>query len=217
MARPPRASAMNSFGSNRGHEADTGYDLPPSTLAANLVNNLSSTRRQSKTQDQEEFQKLLLEFSESSNGQGTQSSLQDSLEHHHKLICIVTKAVLEPLTTDNPFANWEQLIQQASEGLEILTVTIKSTPDVLAHIARSERVLRMFTHLPLWLWLLPRLLTLGARPRCEQLQTKLKDTLKSIFSSVTPSLSSWSFRNTIFCYLRHCTDGRLPRAFPLQF
>jgi serine/threonine-protein kinase ATR len=201
---------MNIYGAGKGHDDNMGHDVPPSTLAANLVNNLSSTRRQTKTQDQEEFRKLLLEFSETSNGAGTNLNAQETLEHHHKLICVVTKAVLEPLAAENPFANWELQIQQASEGLEILIITIKSTPDVLAHVARSESLLRMVTQLPLWLWLFPRLLTLCARSKCENLQQNLKETFRSIFNSVMPSLSLWPLKNSLFCYLRRCTDGMNP-------
>ncbi len=181
-------------------------DAPPSTLAAHLASNLSHSRRPSKHGEQEDFQRLLLEVSRHEQDPNRDTSIEAVIEHHHKLIYVVVKAVLEVLTRDDSVLN-EQLLQQASDGLDILIVTIKETPEVLDHIADSDSQLQTGRNAPLWMWLFPRVLALVGRQRCDVLHEKITDFFWVSFSTVSKSLKLWTLNTSFFSYLRRCADG----------
>ena len=182
-------------------------DVPPSTLAANLANNLSHNRKQSKNEELEDFQRLLLEVSEHESNPSTSNSVEALLKHHHKLIYVVARAVLEVLVKDSGLFN-DQLLQQASEGLDILVATIKETPEVLAHVAGQHAHFHSGINVPLWLWLFPRVLALVGRQRCEKLQNKITEFFKVCFCAVSRSLQLWTLNSSFFIYLRHCANGK---------
>jgi serine/threonine-protein kinase ATR len=182
-------------------------DAPPSTLAANLANNLSNNRRPSRNEEHEDFQRLLLEVSKQEGDPNTTNSEEALIEHHHKLIYVVAKAVLEVLIKDHGLFN-DQLLQQASEGLDILIATIKETPEVLAHVAGQHANLQSGKNVPLWLWLFPRILALVGRPRCDTLQEKITEFFRICFWAVSRSLQLWTLNSSFFLYLHHCTDSK---------
>jgi serine/threonine-protein kinase ATR len=167
-------------------------EAPPSTLAANLVNNLEPFR-----DEQADLQKLLLEVSQYERDNG-ESSPEEIIEHHHKLIYVVTRTVLEVLTKNNP-ASKEQFLEHAAEGLDVLTATIRETPTVLA---RSDP--------PLWIWLFPRLLALVGMERCQVLQEKIKAFFQAAFGAASKTMELWALNSSFFCYLQHCADGKKP-------
>lgn len=181
-------------------------DAPPSTLAANLASNLSNSRRPSKHGEQEDFRRLLLEMSKHEEDPNRDTSIEAVIAYHYKLIYVVVKAVLEVLTRENAVIN-EQLLQQASAGLDILTATIKETPDVLAHTADWDSQIQTGTNAPLWVWLFSRLLALVGRQQCDILHHKITDFFCVSFSIVSKSLKLWTLNKSFFYYLRHCADG----------
>ena len=195
--------------SQHNGQMNGGYrnqDAPPSTLAANLANNLSTNRRPSRNDEHEDFQRLLLEVSAQEAVVNGASSMKAVIENHHKLIYVVAKAVLEVLTKNVNLFN-DQLIQQASEGLDILIVTIKETPEVLDHVAGEAALLQSGSNVPLYLWLFPRILALVGRPRCETLQDKITEFFKICFMATSKSLQLWGLDSSFFYYFRHCTDS----------
>jgi hypothetical protein len=182
-------------------------DAPPSTLAANFASNLSHTRRASKNEEHEDFQRLLLEVSKYEQNMSDETPRVTVIGHHHKLIYVVAKAVLEVLTKDHGLFN-EHLLQQASEGLDILIATIKDTPEVLCHVAGQQAHLQSGSNVPLWTWLFPRILALVGRQQCQTLQEKITTFFETCFSAVSKSLQLWALNSSFFLYLRHCADSK---------
>lgn len=179
----------------------------PSTLAANLVNNLSGVRKPPR-KDEQELRKLLLEVSENEEAVDGASSTEAVIEHHYKLIYAVTSLALEELTTDDPFADEEQLLEQASDGLDALIGAIKETPAVLAHTASDRIEFRSASKFPLWIWLFPRLLALVGMERCQVLQLKIRALFMVAFATVPKSQQLWSLNSALFCYLQRCAGGK---------
>jgi serine/threonine-protein kinase ATR len=161
-------------------------------LAANLVNNLEPSR-----DEQADLQKLLAEVSQYERA-SDESSPEEVIEHHHKLIYVVTRTVLEVLTKGNP-ANEEQLLEHAAEGLDVLIATIRETPTVLAG-----------SDPPLWIWLFPRLLALVGMERCQVLQEKIRAFFQAAFGTISKTMELWALNSALFRYLQHCADGKTP-------
>lgn len=208
MAPVARNHTTKPHANGKSEHVEPGHDAPSSTLAANLVNNLTNTRKPAKNDEQEDFQQLLLELSENPDGDGLLDDDRRKIEHQHKLIYVVAKAVLTPLSKDGLFSHSEQQLQQGSEALDIITATIKETPEVLIHIAGSGAHLQSGSKVPLWLWLFPQILPLLARRRCVKLRDKVKDLLDRCFH-VSQSLPVfWGVTKSMFTFLRYCAEGK---------
>ncbi|KAI9731830.1 MAG: serine/threonine-protein kinase M1 [Claussenomyces sp. TS43310] len=190
-------------------EVHKSFEPPPSTLAANLVNNLPAKRNPARSEEQEDFQHLLLEVSESREVESGDDDVEAKLEQHHKLIYVVTKAVLELPIKKNPFTNVQQQLQQASEALDILIATIKETPEVLLHVTGPQARIRRGSRFPLWIWLSPRLLALLGREGCGALQDKIQEFFEISFTAASRSVHLWALNTSLFNYLRLCADGAL--------
>lgn len=190
----------------------TTQDPPPSTLAANLVSNLPNARRPARTDEQEEFQRLLRDISQA-NGDVEALGGQERLIHHHKLIYVIAKAVLGPLSKDDSHGLSQtipnQQAQHALESLEIIAATIKETPDVLAYVPTHTARVQTSFRLPLWIWLFSKILSLLGRPGCNRLQAKVRELVITCFISASRDPRACELTASFFCYFRHCIQGML--------
>jgi serine/threonine-protein kinase ATR len=213
MAPVPRGNGVTNDPDGQMNRTARSNDAPPSTLAAHLVNNLSTSRRPSKNQEHEDFQLLLTEVSKYEEGAQENVTVEAVVEHHHKRIYVVVKAVLEILTKEGPISNEQDLIQQASDGLQILIATIKETPGVLEHVAGPQSGLHSGVNVPLWIWLFPRLLSLIGRQRCQALQQSISEFFLEAFNVVARSPQLWALNSSFFRYLQHCADSKFWREY----
>lgn len=193
-------------------------DPPPSTLAANLVSNLSNAKGP-RNDEEEDFQRLLLELSENKDTgmDGDSERDEDQVEHNHKLIYALAKAVLAPLLKDTSFGNVELQLQQASEAIDILITTINDTPPVLAHIAGPHAKLQTGSQVPLWLWLFPQVLPLLGASSCENIQEKIQELITLCFSVSSKSRELWGLHTTFFQYFKHCSESLFPSSPPKRY
>ncbi|TGJ81418.1 hypothetical protein E0Z10_g7330 [Xylaria hypoxylon] len=104
---------------------------PPSTLAAQLVENISTSARSSRPDETAELQRLFAAIEKVKNEPGLLTSHQDRVEHNHMLIYVYACVVLEGLKWDEPFANTSQLRADAVRAIEFLRITVNETPEVL--------------------------------------------------------------------------------------
>lgn len=183
-----------------------GFEAPPSTMAAQLINNLSTTNKPSREPEQDDLKRLMTEVSELENSSTELSNLDVKLEHKHKLIYVFARAVLERLSNDDPFINTAQLVSQASEALDIFTSTIRETPAVLAYVLTPQETLQARGQEPLWMWLFPRVLTLLGRRECEDLTDKIKSFFSTSFQAVAQSPKIWYLSSLFFSYLKECAS-----------
>jgi serine/threonine-protein kinase ATR len=208
MAPAARDHGARGQSKNEMISAGRSFEAPPSTLAANLVNNLSTTRRTSKNAEQEDFQRLLAEVSRYEDQLHDDLSIEAVLERHHKTIYVMVKAVLDPLTKGGPLLSEDDMLQQGSDGLDILIATIRETPTVLIHVAGPGVGFQSGANVPLWVWLFPRLLSLVGLQRCDILLEKISALFQECFTAVSRSPQLWALNTLFFVYLQHCTESK---------
>jgi serine/threonine-protein kinase ATR len=207
MAPIPRGVATKYRTNGLTNGVSGFHDAPPSTLVVQLVNNLSAASKPSRQIEQDDLQRLMQEVSSLENGAEEPTSIDAKLEHHHKLIYVFARAILERLTKEDPFTNIQQLLLQASEALDIFIVTIKETPGVLVYVTKSGSHFQTRGQEPLWIWLFPRVLTLLGRRECDTLMEKLKEFFQVSFEAVARSPKLWNLTSSFFCYLRECVSS----------
>jgi serine/threonine-protein kinase ATR len=207
MPSMSRGVAIGSHQNGKMNGLANVHDAPPSTLAANFANNLSSTRRPSR-HDQDDFQQLLLDVSKYEENPNGAKSIEERLEHCQELIYVVVIGVLEPLSKGIASGNEQDLLQRASEGLDVLVATIKEFPVVLNQVPGQRVQVLSGSDALLWMWLFPRVLVLLGRKRCETLRDKITDFFKVCFTEVSKTLHLWALNSTFFSYLKHCTNSK---------
>ncbi|KIN07972.1 hypothetical protein OIDMADRAFT_111112 [Oidiodendron maius Zn] len=168
-------------------------------MAAQLINNLS-TASKPRQGGQDDLQ-ALLELSNMVNRAEESLSPDLRLEHHHLLIYVFVRLVLEPLMSDDPFIDVQNVVSQASDALDAFISAIKETPSVLNCVPQPESLQNRGAE-PLWLWLFPRLLGLLGRKRCDALTEKIKDLFFVSFHAVSRLPSLWYLASLFFCYLK---------------
>lgn len=186
------------------HGPTNAVDRPPSTMAAQLINNLSTPNKPSRHAEQEDLKKIMDEVSIQEASIAEFSSDEARLEHKHKLIYVFARAVLERLTGDDPFLNVETVIPQASDALDIFMSTINEMPDVLRYCVELDSPLLTRGREPLWFWLFPRVLALLERRLCEALTEKIKDFFYVCFQAASRSPNLWTLSSFFFCYFKEC-------------
>jgi serine/threonine-protein kinase ATR len=184
------------------------FEAPPSTMAAQLINNLSTTNQPSRPVEQDDLQRLMTEVSDLENNSNKTDDVAIKLEHNHKLIYVFARAVLERLTKDDPFMNVQQLVSQASDALDVFMGAIREIPGVLNYVLPAGVMLQGRGEEPLWLWLFPRVLTLLGRWQCEALTEKIKDFFYVSFQAVARSPKLWNLSSLFFNYLRDCASSK---------
>jgi serine/threonine-protein kinase ATR len=171
------------------NEALKPYEPPPSTMAAALINNLSTTNKPSRQNEQDDL-KALWELSTMLSNAEEPSNVEAKVEHHHKLIYVFARLVLEPLASDDPFLDIQNVVSQASDAIDAFISAIKETPAVLAYILLGRR-------------------------RCDALTEKIKDLFFVSFQAVSRSPKLWDLPSLFFCYLKECATSTLGHAHSL--
>ena len=128
---------------------------PASTLAAQLVDNLTRATQQSRHQDQEDFEQLLRIFETGSPGERHVDDSESS-EESIKLIDVVVKAGLEILSRDNPFEDRSALVRQALRSLAVIDATIRRSPALLL-MPTSQDEPAAKIQMPFFSWLIFKL------------------------------------------------------------
>lgn len=208
MAPISRNAAMESYQNGQMNGLTSFQDAPPSTLAANFANNLSTTRRPSRHDDQDDFQQLLLDVSKYEESPHGVTTIEERLEHCQELIYVVVIGVLEPLTKGNASVNEQDQLQKASEGFDVLIATMEEFPIVLDQVPGQRVQMLSGSDAPLWMWLFPQVLALVGSKRCETLKDKITDFFKVSFIEVSKTLQLWTLNSAFFCYLKHCANSK---------
>lgn len=185
--------------------ASGAYDAPPSTMAAQLISNLSTTNEPSRPAEQDDLKRLMTEVLEHDANETDDIDLK--LSHKHKLIYVFARALLERLSTDDPFMNHAHLVGQASDALDIFIVAVRELPGVLDYVLPAGVTLQNRGQEPLWTWLFPRVLTLLGRRHCENLTEKIKDFFYVSFQAAGRSPKHWNLTSFIFTYLKECVTS----------
>jgi serine/threonine-protein kinase ATR len=161
--------------------SDSNQLPPPSTIAAQIVHNHNrSNDARQEPENEALFGQLLQEYLRNPMAE------EATVETNAQLISVVAEAGLDVLVSDNPFAP-DTLIQQAKDSLTVISYTVAKIPSVLLFVGIGLPG----DDLPLFLWLLPKLLTLLGRRHMEALQQDLCNVLAATIQSLRNTTQFW--------------------------
>lgn len=178
-------------GTSNGFAGNFVNQPPPSTLAAQLVDNISTPKARSSHPDETNELKRLFSVIERIKDQpDLLRTDQERIEHNHILIYVYTRIALDGLQWDNPFAKNENQAAEAAKALNFLQVTITETPAVLKYTAEDKAFLFRGRE-PLWLWLLPRVLRMLGSEQCTSLTPAIERLCVFVVDVVNKNTHLW--------------------------
>lgn len=192
----------------RGNAAGTANELgpPPSTLAAQLVQNISASTKSSRSDENSELKGLFAVIQRVKDDPQLLKSPDERVEHNHMLIYVYCRVVLEGIKLDDPFLDRAYVQTEALKAVNFLQFTIKETPSVLDYRANGNAFLFRGKE-PLWAWLLPQLLRLLGHPQCIELSDCIERLLKYFLLVVAQVGSLWHLAPYLMLYLRTSLAG----------
>ena len=202
--------------SSRGHTAPLGNNggagassagPPPSTLAAQLVENISTSAKSSKSDESNELKGLFATIQRVKDHPEKLTSHADRVEHNHMLIYVYCRVALENIKLDDPFLNRPHARSEIIKAINFLRFTIKETPSVLTYTRDLKRFLFRGTA-PLWVWLLPHILRFLGHPLFDELNGSLEGFLQYFLLLTSRVGELWSLAPTLALYLRTCVSGK---------
>ncbi|EGR46540.1 uncharacterized protein TRIREDRAFT_66128 [Trichoderma reesei QM6a] len=174
---------------------------PPSTLAAQLVENIAASSKAPRTDENSELKGLLAIIQRVKDKPALLKSSDDRLEHNHMLIYVYCRVVLENIKLDDPFLDRANVRTESQKAINFLRFTIKETPSVLLHMNENCRLLFRGQE-PLWVWLLPQLLRLLGHRQCLDLESSIEGFLQYILLLVARTGALWKVAPSLGLYLR---------------
>ncbi|KAI9795603.1 MAG: serine/threonine-protein kinase M1 [Piccolia ochrophora] len=204
MARGPGPVMQHNGAANASNDP---RDIPPSTIAAQIVNNFTVNGKPT-TDDGGSFEQLLMEILGSEEGPLSESSFGDGdIDLNYDLVVVVTRAGLEVLLGEDPFTRVDRLLPQARNSLLVIKSALKRTPAILFERGSSQR--KVSVAVPLYIWLFPKLIALLSCRDAEDLQQTVKETLFSIFYSVSRTPDLWESMGSLVLYVEESVKGRV--------
>ncbi|KAF9631673.1 Phosphatidylinositol 3-/4-kinase catalytic [Lasiodiplodia theobromae] len=162
---------------------------PPSTIAAQIVNNHSRANGAQEPQNNVLFGQLLQEFL------ADPSAEESDVRLNLQLISVVVEAGFNALLKENPFGR-DVLLSQAKDGISVIRITIERNPGLLFYHDPSGA--DHTTQPPLVAKLLPTLFSLLSRPPLQALHADLRDLLHSFIQVLSISRNTWHEANVLF-------------------
>ncbi|KAF4947550.1 hypothetical protein FGADI_10333 [Fusarium gaditjirri] len=181
---------------------------PPSTLAAQLVENISASTKSSKSDENSELKGFFAIIQRVKDDPTLLKTPEDRVEHNHMLIYVYSRAVLEGIRLDDPFLDRTQVRTEGLKAISFLRFSIKETPAVLNHrVGEQEYMFR--GREPLWVWLLPQLLRLLGHPQCLELIEAIEGFLQYTMLIIAQNRALWDMAPSFLFYLRAITSHTL--------
>ncbi|KAF5605879.1 uvsb pi-3 kinase [Fusarium pseudocircinatum] len=178
---------------------------PPSTLAAQLVENISASTKSSKSDENSELKGFFAIIQRVKDDPTLLKTPEDRVEHNHMLIYVYSRAVLEGIRLDDPFLDRTQVRTEGLKAISFLRFSIKETPEVLKHrVGEQEYMFR--GREPLWVWLLPQLLRLLGHSQCLELTEAIEGFLQYTMLIIAQNWTLWDMAPSFLFYLRTITS-----------
>ncbi|KAF4435407.1 putative UVSB PI-3 kinase [Fusarium austroafricanum] len=174
---------------------------PPSTLAAQLVENISASTKSSKSDENSELKGFFAIIQRVKDDPMLLKTPEDRVEHNHMLIYVYSRAVLEGIRLDDPFLDRAQVRTEGLKAINFLRFSVKETPAVLRHrVSGQEYMFR--GQEPLWVWLLPQLLRLLGHSQCLELTEAIEGFIQYTMLIIAQNWTLWDMSHEILFYLR---------------
>jgi serine/threonine-protein kinase ATR len=199
MRPPPAPNAPRSFTQQRSQYPQS-QAIPPSSIATIVQNYSKAGEGQAGLPNKDAFQQLLAEIL----GPEESGGFDEDISTNYKVIQVVTSAGLSTLFQDDPFANTEDQMLQASNSLLVIKLMIQRTPAVLFCPPPAEN--SQADHLLLYLWLMPRLFPLVGHPKAQALVVEFLETIEAMFFAVSNLQQYWLHLNIMVAYCRACSN-----------
>ena len=183
-------------------------DPPPSTLAAQIVHNLTKRNDHSKHQDQESFKQLLRDILDAGDENDEQSdSIETNVEVNHKIVYVVVRSGIEVLFQDDPFNTKTDLVKQGLSSLAVIELTIRRSPEVLFFRINSHDLDPKLGG-PLFLWLVPVFLSILAWDGDHGIHKAALRVLRTIFEIERKTHSRGIKPQSILKFAQGCVKGK---------
>ncbi|KAL2019577.1 hypothetical protein VTK56DRAFT_9474 [Thermocarpiscus australiensis] len=183
---------------------------PPSTLAAQLVENISASAKPTRPDETTELKRLLAIIEKVKNDPHCLKTHEDRVEHNHLLVYVCGGVFLESLRLDDFLADRERLRADALKATNFLKVTIKETPTVLKCTTDGKTFLSRAKE-PLWLWILPKLLRMLGHRRCLAISAEIEELCQYILLLAAQNASLWDLGPSLMQYFRANLSAILAR------
>ncbi|KAF2115782.1 hypothetical protein BDV96DRAFT_599348 [Lophiotrema nucula] len=180
--------------------APNGHNPPPSTIAAQIVNNASNVKAQQQGDLKVAFPDLLKEYLKYLN----ESSRDESdPQLNAQVIAVIAEAGLGPLLHDNPFAPGSTH-EQGVDSLLAIKLTIKRRPPLL--LSSKDEEPEGSLQPPLFIWLVPKLLGLLGHSNLDAIQQDVRDLLGTCLSVLGTQPALWQYTSSAVSLCRSCID-----------
>ncbi|KJZ74837.1 hypothetical protein HIM_05746 [Hirsutella minnesotensis 3608] len=195
------------FGLARAANGEADF-APPSTLAAQLVENISTSSKTSRADESSELKRLFAVIQRFKEHPDLLKSSDERLEHNHMLIYVYCRVALEGLKLDDPFLDRSHVQAELLKAIKFFRFAINETPRVLIAINKKHAFIHRGSE-PLWLWLLPQLLRVLGHDICTELEGPIESFLQYVLIVVSRTSSLWETSPSLSLYLRACLTGLL--------
>ncbi|ORX98750.1 hypothetical protein BCR34DRAFT_142938 [Clohesyomyces aquaticus] len=171
---------------------------PPSTIAAQIVNNASNANAQQESGSKVAFGQLLQEYLNDPSTDEPNSQL------NAQLISVIAEAGLDALLQDNPFAV-DLLVQQAVDSIAAIKLTVQRRPHLLLSPRNDDN--EGAPRPLLFIWLFPKLLGLLGNPKLQEIQAVVQDLLCTSISALTQASGLAQQASSLEELYRSCVDS----------
>lgn len=181
-----------------------GGNPPASTVAAQIVDNLTQGQYPARQPDKEEFQRLLQEIlNPDDDGDETAEPIETNVDVNCRLIYVVVRAGLGSLSNQESFDENDDLHKQAIASLSVVELTVQRSPGVLFSIIHGSQQVG-----PLYLWLLPRLFIIFGSTKDKDIR---RCVCKVIKAGLVAEKASFKQNKSLLVqkYLQGCIKGQL--------
>ncbi|KAI8227868.1 Protein kinase rad3 [Colletotrichum sp. SAR 10_96] len=183
---------------------------PPSTLAAQLVENLPASTKSTRSDENTELRSLSAVIERVKNKPGLLRTPDERTEHNHMLIYVYSRVVLDGIKLDDPFADKKVIRSEALKAINFLKVTIEETPIVMNYTTDGKQFVFRGEE-PLWVWVFPKVLKLLGHARCLDLTAPIEEFFRFIILVVSGVGSIGALLSSMLLYLRETSNALLSR------
>jgi serine/threonine-protein kinase ATR len=131
---------------------------------------------------------------------------------NHRLICVIVKAGIEPASIgqDDPFRAQGRNSDQVTRCLDVIDLAIRRSPLVLYALSGPDDLGPDDHNVPLYVWLIPKLLCLLGESQSEHdsVSSKLWSVLRSLVASSRACSISQGECDVVRTYAENCASGR---------
>jgi serine/threonine-protein kinase ATR len=177
-----------------------------SLIAARLAPHATSEASQEHGLSRETFSQLRQEILGCE--EGGQLNLDGNISDIHNLVCVVVRAGLEPsLNAPSAAISNEEIQAQILDCLDIVQLAVRRAPQVLYEISDPQILDKDGVHAPLFVWLIPHLLSLICVWNLENIQEKTYALLSTISRAQFKVSRLWHSSRSISSLLQACVSG----------